>query len=172
MTKDASQPPLPEQPNLLGYWLTATQVVEFGHSDYHDGPEWQPVYTTPLAAQPKPVKFKCTVVDDQHPQGIPLEQWGDPPAAQRKPLTDEQRMCSERTAAYAAAAAYADAAYADAAAAYATADAYADADADAYKEGCKVGRAEAFEQIADKIKSLPWENDTKDSFLVWLKEQK
>ena len=42
-----------------------------------------------LAAQPaqEPVKFKCTVVDDRHPQGIPLEQWGDPPAAQRKPLT-------------------------------------------------------------------------------------
>ena len=36
-------------------------------------------------AQPaqEPVKFKCTVVDDQHPQGIPLEQWGNPPAAQR-----------------------------------------------------------------------------------------
>jgi hypothetical protein len=36
-------------------------------------------------AQPEqePVKYKCTVVDDQHPQGIPLEQWGDPPAAQR-----------------------------------------------------------------------------------------
>jgi flagellar biosynthesis/type III secretory pathway protein FliH len=121
-------------------------------------------------AQPEPVKFKCTVVDDHHPQGIPLEQWGDPPAAQRKPLTDEQRMCSERTAAYADA--YATAAYADAAAAYATADAYADADADAYKEGCKVGRAEAFEQIAEKVKEMPWENDTKDSFLIWLKEQR
>jgi hypothetical protein len=123
-----------------------------------------------LAAQPEqePVKFKCTVVDDRHPQGIPLEQWGDPPAAQRKPLTDEQRMCSERTAADA----YAYATAADAAAAYATADAYADADADAYKEGCKVGWAEAFERIADKVKEMPWENDTKDSFLIWLKEQK
>jgi hypothetical protein len=90
--KDASQPPLPEQPNLLGYWLTGTQVVEFSYSDYHDGPEWQPVYTTPPAAQPEPVKFKCTVVDDQHPQGIPLEQWGDPPAAQRTwvGLTDDE----------------------------------------------------------------------------------
>ena len=35
----------------------------------------------------------------------------------------------------------------------------------------KNGRAEAFEQIADKIKAMPWENDTKDSFIVWLKEQ-
>jgi hypothetical protein len=36
-------------------------------------------------AQPEqePVKYKCTVIDDQHPQGIPLEQWGNPPAAQR-----------------------------------------------------------------------------------------
>jgi len=43
-------------------------------------------------AQPAPVQFKCTVVDDQHPNGIPLEQWGNPPAqpAQRQPLTDER----------------------------------------------------------------------------------
>jgi hypothetical protein len=42
-------------------------------------------YAGKKAAQPEqePVKFNCTVVDDQHPQGIPLEQWGDPPAAQR-----------------------------------------------------------------------------------------
>ena len=26
------------------------------------------------------VKFNCTVVDDQHPNGVPLEQWGNPPA--------------------------------------------------------------------------------------------
>jgi hypothetical protein len=30
----------------------------------------------------------------------------------------------------------------------------------------------AFEQIAEKVKLMPWENDTKDSFLVWLKGQK
>jgi len=45
-------------------------------------------------AQPaqEPVKFSCTVVDDQHPQGIPLEQWGNPPAAQRTwvVLTDKE----------------------------------------------------------------------------------
>jgi hypothetical protein len=40
-----------------------------------------------------------------------------------------------------------------------------------FKNGRAAGRAEAFEQIAEKIKLLPWENDTKDSFLVWLKEQ-
>lgn len=35
----------------------------------------------------------------------------------------------------------------------------------------KNGRAKAFEEIANKIKEMPWENDTKDSFLIWLKEQ-
>ena len=29
------------------------------------------------------VKYKCTVIDDQHPQGIPLEQWGNTGKAQR-----------------------------------------------------------------------------------------
>ena len=38
-----------------------------------------------LVHQTTPVKFNCTVVDDQHPQGIPLEQWGNPPAAQPAP---------------------------------------------------------------------------------------
>ena len=36
----------------------------------------------------------------------------------------------------------------------------------------KNGRAKAFEEIANKIKEMPWENDTKDSFLIWLKAQK
>jgi hypothetical protein len=27
----------------------------------------------------KPVKYKCTVIDNQHPNGIPLEQWVKPP---------------------------------------------------------------------------------------------
>ena len=35
----------------------------------------------------EPVQFKCTVIDDVHPNGIPLEQWTPPP--QRKPLTDD-----------------------------------------------------------------------------------
>lgn len=41
-----------------------------------------------------------------------------------------------------------------------------------FANGRAAGRAEAFEQIADKIKEMPWENDTKDSFLIWLKEQR
>jgi hypothetical protein len=40
-----------------------------------------------------------------------------------------------------------------------------------FEEGRKVGRAEAFEQIFDKVKKMPWENDTRDSLLIWLKEQ-
>ena len=35
-------------------------------------------------AQPEPVKFNCTVVDDDHPEGVPLSQWG------RQPLTEEE----------------------------------------------------------------------------------
>jgi len=30
----------------------------------------------------EPVKFNCTVVDDDHPEGVPLSQWG------RQPLTE------------------------------------------------------------------------------------
>ncbi len=47
---------------------------------------------------PAPVQFKCTVVDDQNPKGIPLEQWGDPPAAQRQwvGLTDEEAQKCRR----------------------------------------------------------------------------
>jgi Zn finger protein HypA/HybF involved in hydrogenase expression len=27
----------------------------------------------------EPVQYKCTVIDDAHPNGIPLEQWAKPP---------------------------------------------------------------------------------------------
>ena len=40
-----------------------------------------------------------------------------------------------------------------------------------FANGRAAGRAEAFEQIAEKVKEMPWEFDTKDSFLIWLKEQ-
>ena len=43
-----------------------------------------------LVHQTAPVKFKCTVVDDQHPNGVPLEQWGDPPQRPWVGLTDEE----------------------------------------------------------------------------------
>ena len=31
------------------------------------------------SAQPEQVKFKCTVVDDDHPDGVPLSKWGRHP---------------------------------------------------------------------------------------------
>jgi hypothetical protein len=31
---------------------------------------------TKLYTDPQPVKFNCTVVDDDHPNGVPLSQWG------------------------------------------------------------------------------------------------
>jgi len=40
-----------------------------------------------------------------------------------------------------------------------------------FNEGRAVGWTEAMERIAEKIKFMPWEFDTKDSFLIWLKEQ-
>jgi hypothetical protein len=43
-------------------------------------------------AQPEqePVQFKCTVIDDVHPNGIPLEQWPSPPQRTWVDLTDEE----------------------------------------------------------------------------------
>jgi len=43
------------------------------------------MYLVHHTAQPAQelVKYKCTVIDDQHPQGIPLEQWGNTGKAQR-----------------------------------------------------------------------------------------
>ena len=43
------------------------------------------MYLVHQTAQPAQelVKYKCTVIDDQHPQGIPLEQWGNTGKAQR-----------------------------------------------------------------------------------------
>jgi hypothetical protein len=54
------------------------------------------LYTTPPSApvQEPEIRFKCTVIDEQHPNGVPLEQWGI--AAQREwvGLTDEEvREC-------------------------------------------------------------------------------
>ena len=41
-----------------------------------------------------------------------------------------------------------------------------------YNEGRSVGRAEAFEEIAKKIKTFPFENDTMNSLVIWLWKQK
>ena len=51
------------------------------------------------------VRFKCTVIDDQHPNGVPLEQWGNAAQRQWVGLTDESvvsaaaRVLSDRVAA-------------------------------------------------------------------------
>jgi hypothetical protein len=41
-----------------------------------------------------------------------------------------------------------------------------------YNEGRATGRAEAFEEIAKKIKTFPFENDTMNSLVIWLWKQK
>ena len=38
----------------------------------------------------EPVQYKCTVIDNQHPNGIPLEQWVKPPQRTWVGLTDEE----------------------------------------------------------------------------------
>lgn len=40
-----------------------------------------------------------------------------------------------------------------------------------FYEGIAEGRATAFAQIRDKIKAMPFNDDTIDSLLIWLKEQ-
>jgi hypothetical protein len=38
----------------------------------------------------EPVQYKCTVIDNQHPNGIPLEQWVKPPQRTWVGLTGEE----------------------------------------------------------------------------------
>lgn len=40
-----------------------------------------------------------------------------------------------------------------------------------FNEGRAAGRVEAFQVIAYQIKNMPWESDTKDSFVIWLEQQ-
>lgn len=40
-----------------------------------------------------------------------------------------------------------------------------------FHDGMAVGRATAFEEIADKIESMPFNDDTMDSLVLWLKDQ-
>ena len=44
----------------------------------------------PEHTEQEPVQFKCTVIDDVHPNGIPLEQWTPPPQRTWVGLTDEE----------------------------------------------------------------------------------
>lgn len=42
--------------------------------------------------QEQKVRFKCTVIDDQHPNGVPLEQWGNAAHRQWVGLTRNEAM--------------------------------------------------------------------------------
>ena len=42
-------------------------------------------------AQQEPVEFKCVVIDNHHPDGIPFEQWVKPAQRTWVGLTDEER---------------------------------------------------------------------------------
>jgi hypothetical protein len=67
----------PAQEPMAWQWLGSAQFRKKIPKN-GDKTAWNPLYTTPPAAQrteQEPVQFNCTVVDDQHPQGIPLEQW-------------------------------------------------------------------------------------------------
>ena len=60
---------------------------DFGLAQTYDENKVAPAIAAIKAALAQPaqelVKYKCTVIDDQHPQGIPLEQWGNTGKAQR-----------------------------------------------------------------------------------------
>jgi hypothetical protein len=44
----------------------------------------------------EPVKFKCTVIDDAHPDGVPLSQWGKQPVQEPALTVDALRVEFER----------------------------------------------------------------------------
>ena len=62
-------------PNLHDVNFTKEEAHEMARLK-GDGSVVKPLYTSPNPEQQKPVKFKCTVVDDAHPNGVPLSQWG------------------------------------------------------------------------------------------------
>ena len=43
-----------------------------------------------LAQQEPTVRFKCTVVDNQNPSGVPFEQWVNAPRREWRSLTNEE----------------------------------------------------------------------------------
>ena len=62
----------PYEKDSLAYWAWAG---------------WQAALAQP---EQEPVQYKCTVTDDQHPNGIPLEQWAKPPQRTWVALTDAE----------------------------------------------------------------------------------
>jgi len=97
--QEIEQEPVAECPNLKGENMNkdealTLEALKFAASKGY-GRIVHEMKITPFTikyeealAQPEqePVQFKCTVIDDVHPNGIPLEQWTPPP--QRKPLTN------------------------------------------------------------------------------------
>jgi hypothetical protein len=57
----------------VGYWLIGTDHVEFDKYEYHDGPEWEAIYTTPPAQTAVPDAFGTR--EGEHPQYI--QGWND-----------------------------------------------------------------------------------------------
>jgi len=87
--KAAAQGKLTVDRTQVEQWLQSLKDIDaLHHSQEPESVDAQKAIAdmAQALAQPEPVKFKCTVVDDQHPQGILLEQWGDPPAAQPAPV--------------------------------------------------------------------------------------
>ena len=70
----------PEQESFSPEAIRATQAA------------WKMGYDAAKAEQPEqePVQFKCTVIDDAHPNGIPLEQWAKPPQREWVDLTPKE----------------------------------------------------------------------------------
>ena len=88
----------------LGYWLIGTDHVEFEKHGYHDGPEWEAVYTQspPAAPVQEPVAIvsgyyggQCVVLPTNPARlfNSGTAFYTTPPAAQPAvPLTDEKQI--------------------------------------------------------------------------------
>jgi hypothetical protein len=74
---------------------------DFGLAQTYDENKVAPAIAAIKAALAQPaqelVKYKCTVIDDQHPQGIPLEQWGNTGKAQPAQEPDVVMHCDSHT---------------------------------------------------------------------------
>lgn len=51
---------------------------------------WRDGYAAALAQEEPTVRIKCTVVDNQHPSGIPFEQWVNTPRREWQGLTENE----------------------------------------------------------------------------------
>ena len=68
-------------------------VSDYENGDLGDLKHYARAIRAALAQQEPTVRFKCTVVDNQHPSGVPFEQWVNAPRREWRSLTeDEIRM--------------------------------------------------------------------------------